>query len=248
MRALVGTAAWTNPKSAAELFPEQGSHLERYSAVLPAVEINTSFYRDHAQKTYVRWAATVPNHFRFAVKLLRAFTHGAGLAASPDALREVVEGYKGLGEKLGVILVQLPPKLRFEPKAADLFFRELRGLFEGDIACEPRHTSWLSPAARALFAEHHLTKVEADPEPCPVPESQPFPATGCAYIRLHGSPQIYVSDYGPDVLEHTANRLAQLKQDQHRAWCIFDNTTFGHATHNAVDVERAVAKLSLQLR
>ena len=71
----IGTAGWSIPKEHAGAFPVEGSHLERYGAVLDAVEINSSFYRPHRRATYERWAGAVPEHFRFAVKVPRAITH-----------------------------------------------------------------------------------------------------------------------------------------------------------------------------
>ena len=56
----IGTAGWSIPKEQAALFPPAGSHLERYGAVLNAVEINSSFYRPHRKATYERWSAAVP--------------------------------------------------------------------------------------------------------------------------------------------------------------------------------------------
>jgi uncharacterized protein YecE (DUF72 family) len=61
----VGTAAWSIPKLHAHAFPAEGSHLERYGAILNAVEINSSFYRPHRRSTYERWAGAVPDDFRF---------------------------------------------------------------------------------------------------------------------------------------------------------------------------------------
>jgi uncharacterized protein YecE (DUF72 family) len=73
--AFIGTAGWSIPAIHAHAFPGSGTHLERYGAVLNAVEINSSFYRPHRQKTYARWAASVPEDFRFSVKLPRTITH-----------------------------------------------------------------------------------------------------------------------------------------------------------------------------
>ena len=71
----VGTAGWSIPKDHAGAFPLEGSHLERYGAVLNAVEINTSFYRPHRRTTYEALGQAVPAQFRFAVKVPRAITH-----------------------------------------------------------------------------------------------------------------------------------------------------------------------------
>ena len=82
----IGTAAWCIPKEHAAAFPVTGSHLERYGAVLNAVEINSSFYRPHRAATYERWAASVPDHFRFAVKIPKAITHEHRLQDVGDLL------------------------------------------------------------------------------------------------------------------------------------------------------------------
>jgi uncharacterized protein YecE (DUF72 family) len=76
---LIGCAGWNIPKEAAAAFPPAGSHLERYAAVFPVVEINSSFYKPHQPKTYARWADSVPPDFRFAVKVPRAITHDAAM-------------------------------------------------------------------------------------------------------------------------------------------------------------------------
>src|SRR5450830_369271 len=109
--ALVGCAGWTIPKLSARHFPVAGSHLERFASVFGAAEINSSFYRPHQASTYARWAASTPAAFRFSVKLPKALSHEARLA-EPDAVLDRFAGEAGaLGDKLGCVLVQLPPKL-----------------------------------------------------------------------------------------------------------------------------------------
>src|SRR5476651_1777851 len=105
----IGTAGWSIPAQYKDEFPGAGTHLERYGARLKAVEINSSFYRSHQRKTYERWATSVPEDFRFAVKLPRSITQNQRLKDCDDLLTRFVEGSAGLGAKLGVMLVQLPP-------------------------------------------------------------------------------------------------------------------------------------------
>ena len=106
---MVGTAAWTIPAQHAHGFPPEGSHLERYSRRFPAVEINSSFYRPHRPSTYQRWASTVPAHFRFAVKVPKEITHLRRLANADEPLERFLAEAGALGEKLGPLLLQLPP-------------------------------------------------------------------------------------------------------------------------------------------
>src|SRR3954465_6896167 len=110
----VGTAGWSIPTAAADRFPAEGSSLERYAAVFDAVEINSSFHRPHRRATYERWAQSVPADFRFSVKLPRTITHDAALAGCEALLNRFADEVSGLGDKLGALLVQLPPTSALE--------------------------------------------------------------------------------------------------------------------------------------
>src|SRR5438067_5165479 len=107
---LVGCAGWGIHKDVAGRFPPEGSQLERYAAVFPAVEINSSFYRPHQPATYARWAASVPPGFRFSVELPKAISHEARLRDADALLDRFAFEVNHLGAKLGCVLVQLPPK------------------------------------------------------------------------------------------------------------------------------------------
>lgn len=148
----VGAAGWSIPSRYKDNLPGTGSHLERYAQRLNAVEINSSFHRHHREQTYARWAASVPVKFRFAVKTPRALTHEQGLIAEPEVLDRFVEEISGLGSKLAVLLVQLPPKFKFDRKAATRFFRQIYKRIDVRIACEPRHRAGTRNKRRACSA------------------------------------------------------------------------------------------------
>ncbi|MDL2353650.1 MAG: DUF72 domain-containing protein [Pseudomonadota bacterium] len=233
-RALVGCAGWTIPRADAPAFPVDGSHLERYAARFPVVEINSSFHRPHRPATYVRWAASVPAGFRFAVKLPRTITHDRRLAGIDAPLHQFAAEAGALGDKLGCVLVQLPPSLPFAPALAADFFARLRQSFGCMIACEARHPSWFGVAASALLRAGAITRVIADPA-----KGQPGahePTTAELYVRLHGTPRVYYSAYRPDYLAQLARDMAVHTGAGRTVWCIFDNTAAGAATPNALAV------------
>ena len=126
--ARIGTAGWSIPRAMAEGFPGDGSHMARYARVLNCAEINTSFYRSHRPEVYARWAAQTPSGFRFAVKLPRTITHDRRLRGSRAALERFVEEVSGLGDRLGVLLVQVPPSLIFEARPVRTFFDDARDM------------------------------------------------------------------------------------------------------------------------
>jgi uncharacterized protein YecE (DUF72 family) len=232
--AFIGTAGWSIPAIHAQAFAGTGTHLERYGAVLNAVEINSSFYRPHRQKTYARWAASVPEDFRFSVKLPRTITHHQRLMDFDDALARFQEEVSGLGPKLGVILVQLPPGLAYDPDSAAVFFETLGQQKLAAVACEPRHPSWFTPEADAALTAWRIARVAADP-PRATTDGEPGGWQGLRYWRLHGSPKIYYSDYPRTALAPLA---AELKP---KDWCIFDNTAAFAALGNALDLKTLAA-------
>lgn len=229
----VGCAGWAIPSAHAARFSGTGSHLERYATRFTAVEINTSFSRAHRPATYARWAAAVPEPFRFAVKVPRQVTHVTRLA-DLQALARFLSEAAALGRKLGPLLVQLPPSLAFESRAAGRFFRTLRNRFTGAVACEPRHPSWFTAEAETLLVTWRVARVAADPAPVP-PGSEPGGWAGLTYFRLHGSPRTYYSAYAADFLEALGHKLA-LAARASPTWCIFDNTASGAATLDALAV------------
>ena len=228
----VGCAGWSLPRSEQERFPGAGSHLERYAARFPAVEINSSFHRPHRPATYERWSASAPPAFRFSVKVPKAITHGLRLKEAEELLEAFLAEAGHLGDKLGCLLVQLPPSLQFEAAVADRFFAALRSRSSVATVCEPRHPSWFTPDADELLTRLGVARVAADPA-CVSAAAEPGGWPGLGYYRLHGSPRIYYSAYSEEFLETLAARL-QEDASRRPVWCIFDNTTLGAATDNAL--------------
>ena len=229
----IGCAGWTLPSAHAGAFPRDGSHLQRYSAVFAAVEINSSFYKAHRRETYERWARSTPLTFRFSVKLPKAITHELRLRRSARLLDEFLEQARGLGRRFGAVLVQLPPSLAFERAVARRFFAQMRDRFDGRVVIEPRHASWFDERADKLLREFSVGRVAADPalnEAAMLPGGDP----SLAYFRLHGSPRMYYSSYDDAFLATVAQRMRAAARGAREVWCMFDNTAHSHAVPNAL--------------
>ena len=226
----IGTAGWSIPAALKPQFPDASALLEKYAARMNAVEINSSFYRPHRRKTYERWAAGVPEDFRFSVKLPRSITHERRLQDFDAPLQRFLEEVSGLGAKLGVILVQLPPSLSFDEDAADALFTALAQA-GSRIACEPRHASWFTLKSEALLLRHGVARVAADP-PRHARDGKPGGARHLAYSRWHGAPRIYWSAYTDDRIAALARELRIEAAPE--VWCIFDNTAAGAALDDAL--------------
>jgi uncharacterized protein YecE (DUF72 family) len=235
----IGTAGWTIPRAVADAFPTQGSGLERYASVLNAAEINTTFYRSHKPDTYARWAGSVPDGFRFAVKAPKIVTHQHRLVDAAALMAGFLAEVAQLGDRLGPVLIQLPPTLKFDAAIAAPFLAHLRQHTDGPVALEPRHASWFEPDAEALLIEHRVARVAADPAKVPK-AATPGGWPGLVYHRLHGSPRMYYSSYPDETLQGLSTALAEPGSAE--AWCVFDNTASGAAAADALRLRTLLSR------
>ena len=234
-RIRVGTAGWTNPPRTKGTRPAQASHLEYYAAHFNCVEINSSFYRPHRRQTYARWSAGTPADFKFAVKVPRGCSHGPQLGGPPRHWQRFRDEVAGLGSKLAVLLLQLPPSRALDaPAAAEFFALALAGL-HCPLVCEPRHPSWFGETARGLFEDYGVGLVAADP---PRSDDELSPSGALRYFRLHGSPRMYYSTYADEYLVTLSERLRAEQASGAQVWCIFDNTALHAAWDDATKVRR----------
>jgi uncharacterized protein YecE (DUF72 family) len=234
---LVGCAGWSLPRAVQDAFGAGDSHLARYATRFPVTEINSSFHRPHQRSLYEKWAASVPQAFRFSAKLPRTITHERRLVGCDALLDEFLAQAGGLGPKLACLLVQLPPSFAFDASVVEAFLRLLRDRFGQGIALEPRHASWFEPSPDALLRSSQVARVLADParhDAARAPGGWPERV----YLRLHGSPRVYYSSYEPAVLQSLAMRLRQAAEDGAESWCMFDNTASGAAAGNALELQR----------
>jgi uncharacterized protein YecE (DUF72 family) len=217
----IGTAGWSIARQAAAAFPAEGSGLGRYVAVFRCAEINSSFHRSHRASTWEKWRDSVPAGFRFSVKLPKTVTHQAKLAGTEALVGAFLAEAELLGDKLAVLLVQLPPSLALDVATAAGFFRMLRQGSPARVTVEPRHASWFGAEADALLSAE-----------------RPLVVDGLAYWRLHGSPVVYRSSYA-DRIEAMADDIARTEADE--KWCVFDNTASSAATGDALALAAALS-------
>lgn len=236
-RLRVGTAGWAIPSGVRDRFPVAGGGLERYAGRLGAVEINSTFYRRHRVSTFERWAAATPAEFRFAVKAPREITHRRKLENCEDLLAGLAADLRGLGDRLGPVLIQTPPGLAFDETRTGAFLDACEAQIEAAIVMEPRHPSWFTASADHWLASRRVARVAADPEPAPG-AGLPGGSGSHVYFRLHGSPDMYRSAYGRDRLEAILQRVMAAGEVGAERWVIFDNTASGAAAADALALAR----------
>jgi uncharacterized protein YecE (DUF72 family) len=231
----IGLAGWSEAvgrhrASFPTAFDPTATALAKYATAFGFVEINASFYRQFRAETYAKWADDVPESFRFSVKMHRLITHYTRLK-NAALLEPFFESIAGLGKKLAVVLVQLPPSLIFEPAAARTFFDALRARHAGPVACEPRHESWRLKEASALLSDHHIGLVRID---IPTAEREAGGNDAPIYVRLHGAPRRYYSSYASEQLMQLAEFLRL--NPSRRRFVVFDNTASSAAVRNGLEL------------
>lgn len=229
----IGTAGWSIPTKDAARFGAGDSALARYATRFDAVEINSSFHRPHRRTTWQRWAESVPATFHFAAKVPKTITHHNKLVGCDDLLARFLDEVGGMGSKLAVLLLQLPPKLAYDRAIAEPFLTRMVQDTPARLVCEPRHASWFESAPDALLDRLGVARVAADPAIVPA-ASRPGGWPGLSYWRLHGSPAIYRSSYDDGRLDRFAELLAKERLAARPAWCMFDNTAGSAAAADAL--------------
>ncbi len=230
----IGTAGWAIPRLEAANFGEAGSSLKRYAGAFNASEINSTFRKNHKPATFGRWAASVPDEFRFSVKMPKTISHEMKLRNTHDAICAFVDAVHTLGPKAGPWLLQLPPSLAFDAQIATSFFSQLRTEYSGPLVFEPRHASWFEDDVDGLLQQFEVSWVAADPAKVPA-AGRTGGSKNLAYFRLHGSPRVYYSSYEHTFLAALADTIRASAAKE--IWCIFDNTAAGAATANALSLQ-----------
>lgn len=248
MTVLIGTSGWQYRHWRGRFYPEklpQREWLAHYVKRFATVEINNSFYRLPPLETFQQWRAAVPDGFVVAVKASRYLTHVKRLKDPEEPVRRLMERATGLQDRLGPILLQLPPNLPADPAKLDAtlacFGPEVR------VAVEVRHSSWFEGGAAeevsSILKAHHAAWVMADGGPVDLPQ---WVTADWSYVRFHRGTGRPESCYTRPALEKWARRLAELCGPKRDVYCYFNNDGNGCAVRDARWFAAALEKAGLE--
>lgn len=236
-RFFIGTSGWAYKHWAQGVFYPKGlkqsEWLSFYAQHFNTVEINATFYRLPPPAVFRKWRETTPRNFVISVKASRLITHVRRLAGAQEAVAQFLENARELGDKLGVILFQLPPSLRFAPDLLEPLLDQLRGyeaLPSLRAALEVRHKSWLNDACFQLLTAYNVSLALTDWRSCPTdgPVTADF-----VYLRRHGPGKLYASSYSDQALEDDASHIRAWLDGGKDVYVYFNNDFFGYAIQNA---------------
>jgi len=236
---IIGTSGWQYRDWRGRFYPQrlaQRLWLEHYVEHFATVESNNAFYRLPELTTFEKWRERTPPDFRWAVKASRFLTHIKRLREPEEPVARLMERAAGLGPKLDVILLQLPPTLRAD---ADLL-RECLSRFPTTVrvAVEPRHESWWTDEIRALLERYGAALCWADRDERPI--APLWRTADWTYLRFHTGAAQPWPRYRPQTLQLWAERLAATWTDDEDAYVYFNNDPGGAAVVDAVVFAQAV--------
>jgi uncharacterized protein YecE (DUF72 family) len=233
----IGTSGWSYQHWTGVLYPPglaTAKRLARYVEVFDTVELNASFYRWPKDSMFAGWREQLPEGCTMSVKAHRGLTHYRRLASSGPWIERFDRCWHLLGDRHGVLLVQLHPQQQRDDARLDAFLRQVPASIR--VAVELRHPSWNDPAVYQVLERRRAAYVVMSGGGL---ACVPRATTDLVYVRLHGPDQdaIYAGCYSDGELGRWANRIAQWDRDGRDVWVYFNNDLGGHAVRNALTLQ-----------
>ena len=230
MKYYIGTSGWHYDHWREEFYPRglpKSRWLEFYSKHFSTVELNNSFYRLPSEKAFANWRDSSPEAFVFAVKVSRYITHIKRLKDTAEPVANFMARARLLEGKLGPLLYQLPGSMKRDYWVLEEFLKTLP-----ENSCnvfEFRDNSWFDSEIFELLRHYNAGFCIYD-----MPDlTTPVIATAdFAYVRFHGSRQLYSSCYSEKELKDWALQIKGLGVSN--VYAYFNNDAEGFATSNAL--------------
>jgi uncharacterized protein YecE (DUF72 family) len=229
----LGTIGFTYPEWKGSFYPAglpASQTLHYYSKAFNAVEINTTFYGPQSAGQIARWAAAVPADFRFCLKVPRQITHELRLQNTQAEMRAFIDSCLGLEQKLGALLIQLPPGFVFaEHEVLEKFLATLPSGLR--FAVEFRHASWYTPATFEILRTYQVCWASTDYEDLPL---DVIPTAEFLYLRWIAKHNV-IPHPGYEVIDRTGRlqdwlaRILDHQEAVSEVFGFFDNDYAGHA-------------------
>jgi uncharacterized protein YecE (DUF72 family) len=240
----IGTSGWQYDHWRGRFYPRgvaAARWLEYYAERFSTVESNSAFYRLPLKRTFQSWAERTPDEFVMAVKVSRYLTHVKRLAGPAEPIERFLGRARGLGAKLGPILLQLPPTLRADPGKLRAVLDEVPDRVR--IAVEPRHESWWTAEVRSILETRGAALCLADRGG---PVTPLWSTAEWGYVRFHGGRGSPPSCYGEQALATWVDRIAQCWPRDREVFVYFNNDGWACALRDAVVFARLAARAGLR--
>jgi uncharacterized protein YecE (DUF72 family) len=236
----IGCSGWIYRHWRGLFYPEslpQRLWFDHYAETFATVEINASFYRRPTPENFDAWRDRAPPGFRYAVKVPRFITHMKKLMDCAEPVAEFLARARRLGETLGPVLYQLPPRWALNRERLDDFL----ALLPPDLThvFEFREKSWMTEEVLALLDARGVSFCAHDMPGSATPR---WAAGPIAYVRFHGGEGKYWGRYSDEGLLAWTDWLVGEARGGRDVWCYFNNDIGGHAVHDALTLRSMVSQ------
>ena len=233
MAVYIGTSGWQYRHWRERFYPKtvpQKAWLEYYAERFMTVESNNAFYMLPKPETFESWAERTPKDFVMTVKVNRYITHIRRLRDCEESITRFMEHAHRLGDKLGPVLLQLPPNLKINLESLDDSLRALSAT-KARVAVEFRHDTWFVNEVRDLLSSYGAALCMADRGSRPI--SPLWRTTDWTYLRLHHGIASPIPCYGRGALRSWVERLNASWAPEEEMWVFFNNDPEGCALRDA---------------
>lgn len=237
-KSYIGTSGWHYKHWMGNFYPSDlkpRQLIDFYVQYFNTLEINSSFYRLPPLKTFQGWRTQVPEDFIFAVKANRFITHMKKLKDPKETIGNFFESVKGLEEKLGPILFQLPPNWKFNQERLEEFLAALPQGYR--YTFEFRNQTWYNDIVFDLLKKYNsaFCIYELDHHLSPMKATSSF-----IYVRLHGPGGKYAGSYSNKALTGWADNCIKWNEEKKDVFVYFDNDQLGFAAKNAKKLKEMI--------
>src|SRR5829696_1921950 len=240
----IGTSGWSYKHWRNIYYPAKlasSKWLPFYAQSFSSTEINGSFYRLPSQETVIKWMEQVPKNFVFCPKMSRYLTHMKKLNDPEEPLERFFGIFEPMKKRMGPVLIQLPPMLKFNYDTADYFFSLLKKQYRGyQFVVEIRHTTWLEEDSLTLMPKYDIGFVISQSHN-EFPYLEAITAKNI-YVRFHGPKELYASPYTDEMLNDFAKKFRRWVKEGHTIWAYFNNDVYGYAIEDAKRLMKMVGK------
>lgn len=236
----IGTSGWHYKHWKGTFYPSDIPHneyLEYYVKHFRTAEINNSFYKMPKKKTLRNWSQLASENFIFSVKASRYITHMKKLKDPQEPVDNFMSQIKALGDSLGPILFQLPPRWRKNRDRLQSFLQALPSGYR--FTFEFRDPDWFGEDIYELLKKNKAAFCIYDFNQRQSPK---IVTSDFVYIRLHGPDGAYKGKYDDQELSGWAGAISQWEQQGKEIFCYFDNDQAGYAAENALRLQEMLGE------
>jgi uncharacterized protein YecE (DUF72 family) len=235
----IGTSGWSYDHWRGVFYPDglaKNHWFDFYAKHFNTVEVNATFYRRFSDSTYQNWCDRTPKDFRYVLKIPRLISHKHRLHDTTALITDFTHSAHLLGNKLGLLLLQLPPNLPYQPQLLDAALHDFDN--PSLVAVEFRDQQWLTEEVFALLRQRGANYGNPDH---PQHQLTGIVTGDTGYLRLHGRRTWYTDHYSQETLCTVAETARKLEQQGAKEVFIFFNNDYAaYAPHNAAALSQLV--------